>query len=70
MNSSSDMSLLKLLVRHVASNYLHQTDRFCIVVGKRVDMVVVAGHLHIKSRDVVILFFFLFFDHLTGKAGS
>ena len=55
---------------YVASNYLHQTDRFCIVVGKWVHMVVVAGHLEIKSRDVVILFFSLLFDHLTGKAGS
>ena len=59
----------------MASNYLHQTDRFCIVVRKWVHMVVVAGHLEIKSRDVtliilVILFFSLFFDHLTGKAGS
>ena len=51
---------------YVASNYLHQTDRFCIVVGKWVHMVVVAGHLEIKSRDVmmiilVILFFSLCF---------
>ena len=60
---------------YVASNYLHQTDRFCIVVGKWVHMVVVAGHLEIKSRDVttiilMILFLSLLFDHLTGKAGS
>ena len=59
----------------MASNYLHQTDRFCIVVGKWVHMVIVARHLEIKSRDVtlivlVILIFSLLFDHLTGKAGS
>ena len=44
------------------------------MVGKWVDMVVVARHLQIKRRDVmiilVILFISLFFDHLTGKAGS
>ena len=45
------------------------------MVGKWVHMVVVAGHLEIKSRDVttiilMILFLSLLFDHLTGKAGS
>ena len=46
---------------YVASNYLHQTDRFCIVVGKWVHMVVVAGHLEIKSRDVTMIILVILF---------